>query len=184
MDEKLDFIEDKNLSNLLKEAYSSNYVLKKSSDGYKFVIDYSKYKLYDEKICPELKSYFNIRSKDSYEDLKDEISFSDIKDILTMAEKHLESYGNFEKEDILKIYSDNLQLILKGSGENSIVDKEGNFKKEILDIYNRESKENTVTGQTLKDYLDIIEASDYRLTEELMESLLPLHNRAIDLLEK
>lgn len=185
IEESLDFVEDEDLKVLLEEIYSGNYKITSSNTGYKVRINYDKYRSYENNMLTEVKNYIDIQRKDQTFEEEPAASFGELGNKLMSIEKHLKAYNKgFGYENLLRMYSRDLRTMLEGSDRLSLLDDENKIKSNVIDTYKLIAEENTITSNAVKEYLEEIENSDGFMTDRVRDSVLVIHNKAIDLLEK
>ncbi len=176
-------IEDE-LKDAIYEAYSGNYKLVKSGSRYIFIIDYDKYFNYGDMIS-EILSLIQIYDKEQEILLTSKLNYNNLGDSLFKIEEHLLKYKDgLDYDEVLRIYSKNLLVFLEGNDRNSLVDsKENELKSEYKDIYIKHSTGNKITSKVIREYLKVLEESQYKITDEVKNSIMGFHNKAIAMLE-
>lgn len=176
-------IEDE-LKDAIYEAYSGNYKLVKSGNRYIFIIDYDKYFNYGDMIS-EILSLIQIYDKEQEILLTSKLNYNNLGDSLFKIEEHLLKYKDgLDYDEVLRIYSKNLLVFLEGNDRNSLVDsKENELKSEYKDIYIKHSTGNKITSKVIREYLKVLEESQYKITDEVKNSIMGFHNKAIAMLE-
>lgn len=184
IDKYFNKVEDENFKNIIIEAYKGNYELSRKDSKYIFAINYNLYEKY-RNISPEVGSLIEISSEEQEFLNSREYELKTLNDKLLKLEKHLRNYKDgLDYEELLRIYSNNLLVFLEGDSRIILVDRENLFRPEVIKVYNKISDGDSITGEVVGDYLEELNISGSVLTEEVKNSILGIHNKAIALLEK
>lgn len=185
LEEIFEDLEDEKLRDFLIEAYGGDYRLIKVDQDYKFIIDYDRYRKYETSMLSEVKDYIDIQREDQAFGLTGEVDLKKLGDKLIGLEDHLRSYaGGFGCEDLLRIYSKDLIFLMEGDQARPIVDEDNKIKSDVLEAYKSIVKKEGITSEAISTYLNKIEEFEGERTEEVVDSVLTIHNRAIAMLEK
>lgn len=175
---------DEELKNILLEAYSGNYKLIRINGIYSFEINYENYNKYID-VLPEIKLLMDIYNEEQRFVNSKEYKFEELSKKLLRLEEYIFNYKDSQDyEKLLRIYSKSLLVYLEGDSRLVLVDENNIYKQEILNEYKLMSEKDTILGEISKDYLEKINISESVLTEEVKDSVLGIHNKAIALLEK
>lgn len=172
---KIDYIEDKELKDLLVETRNGGYKIETAEGMYFPVLDYESYKQYSPYVTEDIKNYIQIMAVESNKTpIKDAalmISWDELLKRALKQEEFISKYGNSVKiNDVRQLYKQYIVFILYGANNTPIFQYD---TKELVPeakiSYTNAIKEsnNSETLGNIKGFINILEESNYKITEKV-----------------
>lgn len=172
---KIDYIEDKELKDLLVETRNGGYKIETAEGMYFPVLDYESYKQYSPYVTEDIKNYIQIMTVESNKTpIKDAalmISWDELLKRALKQEEFISKYGNSVKiNDVRQLYKQYIVFILYGANNTPIFQYD---TKELVPeakiSYTNAIKEsnNSETLGNIKGFINILEESNYKITEKV-----------------
>ncbi|MCT4595698.1 MAG: hypothetical protein N4A57_15730 [Anaeromicrobium sp.] len=182
--DKIDRVEDEELKNFLQEIKDSGYNIFMTEGSYYPIEDFEFYKKYIPHVSEDMKEYIELQAIEtnniSSSDAALIISWKEVLDRALNHEKFINKYPDFPRvEDIKKQYLFYIMASIFGESNTPAFDymderlneelKESYFS---LDLNDTDSK----FIQTLKEYIELLEKNNYKLTDEVQEYRNGIYN--------
>ncbi|WP_432402164.1 hypothetical protein [Wukongibacter sp. M2B1] len=191
---KIENVDDNELKALLQETMDNGYKVESAEGMFFPIIDYEFYKKYSSYITPDIKDYIHIMEIESNEaPAKDAALVIEWGEVLKRAlrqEKFINGYPDSGKiNDVKELYKKYIRFTLFGLNNTPLFSYDSKVMVEdARGIYNKaiESNEGSKLIITLKDFIEILEKNNYRLTdkskkyrEDVLESIFETDIEAI-----
>lgn len=174
---KIDDVDDKELKELLLETRDSGYKVETAEGTYFPIIDYESYKKYGPYVMPDIKEYIDIMAVESgkwpAKDAALVISWDELLKRALRQEKFVSQYPDSPKiKDVKKLYKKYATFALFGTDNTPLF---GYITKTMVDeaksVYIEAVKNNESSEllNTLSMFLDKLEKSNYKMTDEIEE---------------
>lgn len=187
---KIEEIKNADLKELVSNIFAGKYKLVNIGGAYYPVIDYEGLKAYADYLPEEIRDYFNIKAKSSsippVLDGEMTVTHEELGQRLVEIEKYISKYPKGIKlQDVLRCYGECLKLYLEGSVNSPIYDGEtGKIKEEIMaDYITLSSRKELVTSKAISKYLEIIQANENIINENVLSHVPEIYSNAIAALE-
>ncbi len=172
---KISSIQDEELKDLLTETLNSGYKIKTAEGMYFPIIDHKLYDKYSLYVTPDMKEYIDIMSTESEKaPAKDAALVIEWDELLKRSlsmEKFINKYPESIKvNEIKKLYENYTSFILFGLDNTPLFHydtKAINSKAKAAYIAVAENNRDSKLADTLRDFLDILEKNNYKLTVEV-----------------
>lgn len=178
----------------MKDAELKEYLLETINSGYKLIVpegsyypiqDYEIFKKYSKYVTDDVKDYIDLRALESNEasmvDAAIVISFDELFDRAIKSEEFIDNYPNYLRiDDIKQSYLFYVGSYLYGGNNTPAFDYMSNELNEIvkesykaIDLNNQNSR----LVKIIKEYLPILEANDYKLTDKVQKYRIDIMNK-------
>ncbi|QEK13461.1 hypothetical protein FQB35_14980 [Crassaminicella thermophila] len=184
-------IQDEDLRAFVVETLKGGYKYVMLEGAYYPIIDYSILRKYKPFLSDQMKDYIEITAEESdkltWNDAAVVISWEELGNRVIQAENYVSKYPQSpKKKEVGELYAMYMGAYLYGASNTPLFDYETKeIKDELLKSYKKTISENpeTVTAQTIKEYLKIIEENDYKVNDYVMDKANSLYKKAIESLK-
>lgn len=172
---KLDYIQDKKLKDILVEMRNSGYKIETAEGMYFPVLNYEIYKTYSSYVTEDLKEYIEIMAVESNKvSVKDGAIMITWDELLQRAfnqEQFIDKYKNSVKiNDIKELYKRYTVFVLYGTNNTPLFSYDTKvLSSEAKNSYIKETRSNNNSKllSNVKGLLNVLEKNNYKLTDEV-----------------
>lgn len=178
-------IKDEKLRTEVKYLYENMYRLVNAEGSFIIIIDYSKFKKYDEYLSDELRSFLKIKSFDSdgmpMADGGLIISYDELVERIFKSEDFLKSYPDAKRrKEVLEEYEFKINAYLSGLPNTPIEDYDSKrIRDKVVESYKKTAKEDYEISHIVAEYLKIIEDNNFIIDNNILLKANELVERAI-----
>jgi hypothetical protein len=186
-EEKISEIKNEELKKEIQKAFNNMYKLINLEGEFYPIVDYSKLLDYNKNISEEWKEYLEIRAMDSekrpFSDGAINISFEELAERILKTERHLNTYIEGPRQDVLlNLYKNKLSAYMKGLPNTPIVNN-NKLLDEVLESYEKIStNEGYITAHTIYQYLQAIKANKLIVNNSVLSKADELITEAVRML--
>jgi hypothetical protein len=172
---EMEKLSDDTIRELLQETKDNGYKLEQAEGFYYPIIDYSIYQQFVSFVTPDIKDYINIKTVESEQvfakDAALVIGWKEVINRVLATEAFLNNHGDTVKADAInELYLHYERISLFGLNNTPLFD----YDTKVMNEKAKSVYEEFLSGDLkstyltkLKDFIEIVKANDYKLTEEV-----------------
>lgn len=172
-------LKDENLKNHLTDIAQKGYKIISTEGMFEVIIDYEKYKEFNNFVTPDIKDYISIKAKESNARSTDDaamiITIDEVFDRALATEKYIKTYPESERlEEVMQIHEMYVAACFYGQNNTPAFDYNTNvLAKNFRDSYEKLALKNIDSNlvKSVKEYLQVLKKENFKRTSEVEDVL-------------